>query len=168
MQTNETHNSEIKTAHDLYTHLGIQEPFKNWIAKQPDFATFKPFFRRLPSGALGKDYKLTLEQCEGILKYHKPQKKAAKAPKRPKLQPLPGVELTDGYYSIEAYMQAVFGTVYPDKRAKRIGISLSARAHQKKITLEKTPHPVWKEVNCYPKAMLDKFFGPGSKKANFG
>jgi hypothetical protein len=166
MQSNETPQPEQKTASELHTQLGIGESFKDWIYKQPGFANFKSFFGKLPGGGLGKDYRLTPKQCEAILKAQqttgsqmKPVKKQAAHPKKPRLQPKPGVELADGHYSIESYTLAMFGIVFPDKRGKRIGISLSAIARLKNVTLEKTPHAVWGEVNAYPKALLDKFFG---------
>ncbi len=70
------HNSLVKNSHnrdtpmpttttasELYAQLGIAEPFKEWIARQPGFGQFKSFFGTLPDGKLGKDYRLTSEQA---------------------------------------------------------------------------------------------------------
>jgi hypothetical protein len=107
-QTNETQQPEIKIASELHAQLGIEQPFKEWIAGQPGFSDFEPFFGRLPGGALGKDYKLSQEHCDSILKPIVNKTTDTKAvqkntPKKPNLQPIPGVELADRYYSIETY-----------------------------------------------------------------
>lgn len=172
-QLNETPKPEQKTASELHTQLGIEQAFKDWIPKQPGFANFKSFFGKLPGGALGKDYRLTPEQCEQVLKAQQPKPIASgtetpgqpvTSNKRVRLQPKPGVELADGFYSLEAYTQAVFGEVFPDKRGKHMGIHLSSIARQRKISIEKAPHPVWGEVNTYPKTLLDRFFGVSNAK----
>jgi hypothetical protein len=59
--------TDIKTASEIYIQLGIAEPFKDWIAKQPGFGEFVSFFGKLPSGALGKDYRLKPEQAALLL-----------------------------------------------------------------------------------------------------
>lgn len=50
-------------ASEKYTELGVTEPFKTWISKQPGFEKFMPFFGKLPDGKLGRDYRLTPEQA---------------------------------------------------------------------------------------------------------
>ncbi len=160
------------TASELYAQLGIAEPFKEWIARQPGFGQFKSFFGTLPDGKLGKDYRLNAEQAALLLPSVPsiPQSQPEQTAKKAKLQPIPGVQLPDGYYSIEAYTQAVFGEVFKDKRAKNLGIALSAIARRSETVLEKAPHPVWGTVNSYPKAMLDRFFkvktGKGAGNCN--
>jgi len=55
------------TASEIYIQLGIEEQFKDWIAKQPGFDMFESFYGKLPSGKLGKDYRLKPEQAALLL-----------------------------------------------------------------------------------------------------
>ena len=59
--------SDTTTASELYTQLGIEEPFKDWIAQQPGFDMFESFYGKLPDGKLGRDYRLKPEQAALLL-----------------------------------------------------------------------------------------------------
>jgi hypothetical protein len=59
--------TDTTTASELYLQFGIEEPFKDWIAKQPGFGEFVSFFSKLPDGKLGKDYRLKPEQYALLL-----------------------------------------------------------------------------------------------------
>ncbi len=59
--------TDTKTASEIYTQLGITEPFQTWIAKQPGFDAFESFYGKLPGGALGKDYRLKPTQYALLL-----------------------------------------------------------------------------------------------------
>jgi len=59
--------TDTKPASAIHLQLGITEPFKDWIAKQPGFGEFESFYGKLPSGALGRDYRLKPEQYALLL-----------------------------------------------------------------------------------------------------
>ena len=72
------------TASELYTQLGITEPFKEWIARQPGFGQFVSFYGTLPGGKLGKDYRLSQEQA-ALLLPTLPQPEPADVKPKPKV-----------------------------------------------------------------------------------
>ncbi len=82
--------TDIKTASEIYLQLGITEPFKVWIAKQPGFDAFESFYGKLPDGKLGKDYRLKPKQV-ALLLPSVPSKVAAKAVKKKKSKLRPNV-----------------------------------------------------------------------------
>jgi hypothetical protein len=85
-----TMQPDTQTASEIYTQLGITEPFKEWIAKQPGFGQFDSFYGTLPGGKLGKDYRLKPEQY-ALLLASVPSQATAEVVKKKKPKPPPEV-----------------------------------------------------------------------------
>ena len=99
--------TDTTTASELYNKLGIAEPFKDWIARQPDFGQFKSFFGTLPDGKLGKDYRLSPEQAALLLPsvLTPPQPVAAPAAVKKK-KPKPEI-IIEGQRSVYWYANSI-------------------------------------------------------------
>src|SRR5664280_3177871 len=96
---------DTKTASEMYTQLGITEPFKDWITKQPGFDMFESFYGKLPGGALGKDYRLKPEQY-ALLLPSVPSLPTGQVTKKARLQPLPEV-IIEGQLSVYWYANSI-------------------------------------------------------------
>jgi hypothetical protein len=59
-----------------------------------------------------------------------------------------------------AYNQAFLNRTLTDKEARKDGITLAGIARIREIEPGKLDHPVWKQVNTWPKYLLDKFYAP--------
>jgi len=148
-------------AAELHEILKIETPFKDWVAAQIRAGRkFTPFFGILPDGKLGKNYRLSDELAAEVLKQCapkppkvKPAKQKTEAPKLAQDDPLKEV-----LYSIAAYNETFLNRTLTDKAARHDGISLSGMVRVRGLEIGKVEHPVWQQVNAYPKFLLDKYY----------
>jgi hypothetical protein len=97
--------TDTKTASEIHAQLGISEPFKDWIAKQPGFGQFESFYDTLPGGKLGKDYRLKPEQAALLLPSVPSLPKPVAAPGKKK-KPPPEV-IIEGQRSVYWYTNSM-------------------------------------------------------------
>jgi hypothetical protein len=154
--------SDTKTASELYIQLGIAQPFKDWIAQQPGFDTFESFYGKLPSGALGKDYRLKPEQYTLLLpSVPSPSKPIAAPVKKKKPKPPPEV-IIEGQVSAYWFSNNK-GLPYDKQSLDLLGRAAGARCNelgivmgvkfQKEIRPDKTK---WQgRVRTYPVEILE-------------
>ena len=62
------------------------------------------------------------------------------------------------HYSVTAYNKVFRKYPIGNKEANEHGRILSKEARSNGIPIGKSPHPIWGEVNTYPKALLDSFY----------
>jgi hypothetical protein len=66
-----------------------------------------------------------------------------------------------------AYNETILGRIITDKEARKAGVGLAAIARYRQIEPGKVEHPVWKEINTWPKYLLDRYYAKSlAKKAN--
>lgn len=152
---------DTKTASEIYIQLGITEPFKAWIARQPGFDTFESFYGKLPGGALGKDYRLKPEQYALLLEPSVPSLPTGQVTKKARLQPLPEVVI-EGQVSAYWFCNNK-GLPYDKNSLALLGREAGARCNesgilmgvkfQKEIRPDKTK---WQgRVRTYPVEILE-------------
>lgn len=144
-------------AAELHATLGIKEPFKDWaIAQIKSGRKFTPFYGMLPDGKLGKNYRLSDELMAELSEQYAPKppkiKRAKQKTKAPKLV------RDEVPYSIFAYNETFLNRTLTDKIARHDGIALSGMVRVRGLEVGKAEHPVWLEVNAYPKFLLDKYY----------
>jgi len=154
-------------AEELHAALKIKIPFKEWAAAQiKEGKPFKPFFGTLADGKLGKNYTMAPELEAELVAQHTPEpiEQPVKAQKKKPTQAAPRDETP---YSVLAYNETILGRTITDKEARKAGISLAYIARNREIEPGKLEHPVWKQVNTWPKWMLDRYYAKSlAKKAN--
>jgi hypothetical protein len=154
-------------AEELHAALNISTPFKDWAAAQiKEGKPFKPFFGTLADGKLGRNYTMTPElEAELVAQYApKPIEQPVKAKKKKPTQAVPRDETP---YSVLAYNETILGRTITDKEARKAGISIAYIARNRQIEPGKVEHLVWKQVNTWPKWMLDRYYAKSlAKKAN--
>jgi hypothetical protein len=153
-------------AEELHTALKIETSFKDWAAAQIKAGkAFKPFFGTLADGKLGKNYTLSPELEAELVAQHAP--KPIEQPAHPvkvqpvkpkKKKPAQAAPMDETPYSVLAYNETFLNRTLTDKQARSDGISLAAMARIREIEPGKVEHPVWKEVNTWPRYLLDKFY----------
>lgn len=157
-------------AAELHTALKIETPFKEWAAAQIKAGKeFKPFFGKLADGKLGKNYTLSPELEAELVAQHapKPIKQPAAQQVKPKKKPTQAAPRDETPYSVLSYNETILGRIITDKEARKAGLSLAAIARNRQIEPGKIEHPVWKQVNTWPKWMLDRYYAKSlAKKAN--
>jgi hypothetical protein len=112
------------------------------------------------------EYKLPTSerQIRPLLNGLKNDSERVKKPKKKLTQALPRDETP---YSVLSYNEAILGRTLTDKEARKAGLSLAAIARNREIEPGKVEHPVWKQVNTWPKWMLDRYYAKSlAKKAN--
>jgi AntA/AntB antirepressor. len=151
-------------AEELHTALKIKTPFKEWAEAQIKAGKeFKPFFGKLADGKLGKNYTLSPElEAELVAQQApKPIKQPVKAKKKKPTQAAPRDETP---YTVLAYNEVFLNRTLTDKEARKAGLSLAAIARNREIEPGKVEHPVWKQVNTWPKWMLDRYYAKSLAK----
>jgi hypothetical protein len=156
--------TDIKNASEIYTQLGIAEPFKAWITQQPGFGAFESFYGKLPGGALGKDYRLKPEQYALLLASVPSLPKPIAAPVK-KNKPPPEV-IIDG--QVSAYWFSNNKGLPYDKisldllgraagaKCQELGIVMGVKS-QKEIRPDRTK---WQgRVRTYPVEILESLIG---------
>ncbi|MFZ2170554.1 MAG: hypothetical protein WAW61_13075 [Methylococcaceae bacterium] len=156
-------------AFELHTAFKIETPFKDWAEAQIKAGKgFKPFFGKLPDGKLGKNYTLSPELVAELIAQHEaqaieqltqphPQPARAKVWK-PKARPAKPAPKDETPYSVLNYNETVFNRALSDKQARKAGIALSYIGRAKGIEPGKQDHPVWGQVNTWPRWMLDRYY----------
>ena len=154
-------------AEELHTALKIETPFKEWAEAQIKAGkAFKPFFGLLADGKLGKNYTLPPELEAELVAQHAPKPIEQPAqpvkvqPVQPKKKPTQAAHRDETPFSVLAYNETILGRTLTDKQARSDGIALAAMARIREIEPGKVEHPVWKQVNTWPKYLLDKFYTP--------
>ena len=159
-------------AAELHQTLGIELPFKEWAAEQIQAGKeLKPFFGKLADGKLGRNYTLTPELEAELVAQHAPKPIAQPVKVQPvkakKKKPTQASPKDETPYSVLSYNETILGRTLTDKEARKAGLSLAAIARNREIEPGKVDHPVWKQVNTWPKWMLDKYYAKSlAKKAN--
>jgi hypothetical protein len=155
-------------AAELHAALKMQIPFKDWAESQIKAGKpFKPFFGTLADGKLGKNYTLSPElEAELVAQYtpepiEQPAQPVKPKPKKKTTQAAPRDETP---YSVLAYNETILGRIITDREARKAGISLAAIARNREIEPGKQEHPVWKQVNTWPKWMLDRYYAKNPDK----
>ena len=153
-------------AEELHTALKIQIPFKDWAAAQLKAGKpFKPFFGTLADGKLGKNYTLPPELEAELVAQHAP--KPIEQPAQPvkvqpvkpkKKKPIQAAPRDETPYSVLSYNETFLNRTLTDQEAKKAGLKLAAMGRAREIEPGKVDHPVWKQVNTWPKYLLDKFY----------
>jgi hypothetical protein len=70
-------------------------------------------------------------------------------------------------YSVLSYNETILSRIITDKEARKAGISLAHIARNREIEPGKIDHPVWKQVNTWPKWMFDRYYAKSlAKKGN--
>lgn len=159
-------------AAELHAALKIQIPFKEWSAAQIKAGKeFKPFFGKLADGKLGKNYTLSPELEAELVAQHAP--KPIAQPAAQQVKPKPKKMLTQAAprdetpYTVLAYNEVFLNRTLTDKEARKAGLSLAAIARNREIEPGKVEHPVWKQINTWPKYLLDRYYKNSlAKKAN--
>jgi hypothetical protein len=154
--------TDTKTASELYTQLGITQPFKDWIAKQPGFGQFESFYGTLPGGKLGKDYRITPEQAALLLPSVPTLPQPVVAPvKKKKPKPNPEV-IIDGQRSVYWYANSM-GQHLDKISLHLLGRQAGARCQELGILMGlKSQKEVWPDgrkwqgrVRTYPVEILE-------------
>jgi hypothetical protein len=149
------------TASEIHIQLGIAEPFKDWIAKQPGFDMFESFYGTLPGGKLGKDYRLKPEQYALLLaSVPSPSKPVAAPVKKKKPKPPPEV-IIDGQVSVYWFSNNM-GLPYDKRSLDLLGRAAGARCQELGIVMGvKSQKEVWPDgrkwqgrVRTYPVEIL--------------
>jgi len=159
-------------AEELHAALNIQTPFKEWTAAQIKAGKpFKPFFGTLADGKLGRNYTLSPELEAELVAQHapKPIKQPVKAQpvKAKKKKPTQAAPRDETPYSVLAYNEVFLNRTLTDREARKAGIPLAHIARNRGIEPGKVEHPVWKQINTWPKWMLDRYYAKSlAKKAN--
>jgi hypothetical protein len=84
--------------------------------------------------------------------------------KKPKKKPTQAAPRDETPYSVLSYNEAVLGRTLTDKEARKAGLSLAAIARNREIEPGKVEHPVWKQINTWPKWMLDRYYAKSLAK----
>ena len=155
--------TDTKNASEIYIQLGIEEPFKDWIAKQPGFDTFESFYGKLPSGALGKDYRLKPEQAALLLPSVPSPSKPVVAPVKQKSHPK---VIIDGQVSAYWFSNNR-GLPYDKKSLDLLGRAAGARCTELGIVMgvkfQKEVRPDRSKfegrVRTYPPEILESIIG---------
>src|SRR5664279_2605027 len=147
----------------LHQTLGIELPFKEWAAAQIKAGKeLKPFFGTLADGKLGKNYTMTPELEAELVAQHAPkpiaQPAAQQVKPKKKKKPTQAAPRDETPYSVLAYNETILGRIITDKEARKAGLSLAAIARNREIEPGKVEHPVWKQINTWPKWMLDRYY----------
>ena len=153
-------------AEELHIALKIETPFKDWAEAQIKAGKpFKPFFGKLADGKLGKNYTLSPELEAELVAQHaqepieQPAQPVKAQPVKPKKKkPTQAAPRDETPYSVLAYNETILGRTLTDQEAKKAGLKLAAMGRAREIEPGKVEHPVWKEVNTWPKYLLDKFY----------
>ena len=160
-------------AEELHAALKIETPFKEWAAAQIKAGkAFKPFFGTLADGKLGKNYTFPPELEAELVAQHapKPIEQPAAYPvkvqpvKLKKEKPAQAAPKDKTHYSVLAYNEMFLGRTLTDREARKTGITLANIARIWKLEPGKVEHPVWKEINTYPKYFLDKYYAKSQAK----
>jgi hypothetical protein len=152
--------TDTKTASDIYSQLGIAEPFKAWITKQPGFDMFESFYGTLPGGKLGKDYRLKPEQAALLLPTLPSLPKPIAAPVKKK-KPPPEI-IIDGQRSVYWYANSM-GQHLDKQSLDLLGRAAGARCNELGIVIgvkfQKEIRPdgrKWQgRVRTYPPEILE-------------
>jgi hypothetical protein len=153
-------------AEELHAALKIETPFKDWAESQIKAGKpFKPFFGKLADGKLGKNYTLPPELEAELVAQHAPkpieqpaQPVKAQPVKPKKKKPTQAAPRDETPYSVLAYNETILNRTLTDKEARKHGIRLAGIARIREIEPSKLDHPVWGQVNTWPKYLLDKFY----------
>jgi len=154
--------TDTKTASEIYSQLGIAEPFKEWIAQQPGFDTFESFYGKLPDGKLGKDYRITPEQAALLLPSVPSLPQPVAAPgKKKKPKPPPEV-IIEGQRSVYWYTNSM-GQHLDKISLDLLGRAAGARCKELGIVMGlKSQKEVWPDgrkwqgrVRTYPVEILE-------------
>lgn len=149
-------------AEELHTALKIQTPFKDWAAAQIKAGkALKPFFGTLADGKLCRNYMLSPELEAELVAQHTPKPIEQPAPPvkpKPKKKPVQAAPRDETLYSVLVYNETFLNRTITDKEARKAGIALASRGRQRKLEPGKQEHPVWREVNTWPKWILDRFY----------
>ena len=149
--------------------LKIKTPFKEWAAAQIKAGKpFKPFFGTLADGKLGKNYTLTPELEAELVAQPAPKPiKPVVRPGKRKKKPTQAAPRDEMPFSVLAYNETILGRTLTDRQARKDGITLANIARIWKLEPGRAEHPVWKQVNTYPRYFLDRFYTKSlAKKAN--
>jgi hypothetical protein len=152
--------TDTKTASEIHAQLGISEPFKDWIAKQPGFGQFESFYDTLPGGKLGKDYRLKPEQAALLLPSVPSLPKPVAAPGKKK-KPPPEV-IIEGQRSVYWYTNSM-GQHLDKISLDLLGRAAGARCNELGIVMgTKIQKEIWPDgrkwqgmVRTYPVGILE-------------
>lgn len=94
-------------------------------------------------------------------------KNASERVKKPKKKPIQAAPRDERPFSVLSYNETILGRTLTDKEARKAGLSLAAIARNRQIEPGKVEHPVWTQVNTWPKYLLDRYYAKSlAKKAN--
>ena len=89
----------------------------------------------------------------------KPIEQPAAHPVKPKKKkPAQAAPRDETPYSVLAYNETILGRTLTDQDAKKARLKLAAMGRAREIEPGKVDHPVWKQINTWPKYLLDKFY----------
>jgi hypothetical protein len=148
-------------AEELHAALKIETPFKEWTAAQIKAGkAFKPFYGKLADGKLGKNYTLPPELEAELVAQHapKPIEQPAHPVKPKKKKPTQAAPRDETHYSVLAYNETFLNRTLTDQEARKAGLKLAAIGRARSVEPGKLDHPVWQQVNTWPKYLLDKFY----------
>ena len=124
----------------------------------------------MADGKLGKNYTLSPELEAELVAQHAPKpiaQPAAQQVKPKKKKPTQAAPRDETPYSVLSYNETILGRTITDKEARKAGISLAHIARNRQIEPGKVEHPVWKQINTWPKWVFDKYYANSlAKKPN--